>query len=221
MPNPYPIRMEIAGSTALWSRPDTGDSPTSYPAPTYSAVKGLFESVLWGPDVWVIPQKVELCRPIQYHSYATNYGGPLRKSTSIKSGNNYQLFATVLVDVCYRLYGLVVPNPHKANLPERALEWDSKTTSPGHAYQAIFQRRLQRGQSYASLALGWREFTPSYFGPFRPETTVCSDMEDVPIPSMLRTPFSDGYRSVFRAVYDTDLVIRQGVLEYPQRGGVL
>ena len=84
--------MEIAGPKALWSRPDTGDSPTSYPAPTYSAVKGLFKSVLWGPDVWVIPQKVELCRSIQYHSYATNYGGPIRKSTSIKSGNNYQLF---------------------------------------------------------------------------------------------------------------------------------
>ena len=198
MPSPYPIQMEIAGPTALWSRPDTGDSPTSYPAPTYSAVKGLFESVLWGPDVWVIPQKVELCRPIQYHSYATNYGGPLRKSTSIKKGDHYQLFATVLVDVCYRLYGLAVPNPRKADLPARALEWDGKTTSPGHAYQIIFQRRLQRGQSYASLALGWREFTPSYFGPFRSETTVCRDMEDVPIPSMLRTPFLESALSAGR-----------------------
>jgi hypothetical protein len=25
--------MEIAGNTAMWTRPDTGDSPVSYPAP--------------------------------------------------------------------------------------------------------------------------------------------------------------------------------------------
>ena len=42
----YPVQMEIAGATAMWTRPDTGDSPVSYPAPTYSAVKGLFESIL-------------------------------------------------------------------------------------------------------------------------------------------------------------------------------
>lgn len=215
----YPIQMEIAGDTAIWTRPDTGDSPCSYPVPTYSAVKGLFESVLWGPDIQICPEKVEICRPIQYHSYATNYGGPLRQNKSVSQGNNYQLFGTVLVDVCYRLYASVGPNPCKTGLPQSALQWDQKTTSPGHAYQAIFNRRLARGQSFASLALGWHEFTPSYFGPFRPQTTVCSDMEDIPIPSMLRELFPGGYCSSLRAVYDTDLVIHQGVLVYPQRGG--
>ena len=82
----YPIQMEIAGPTAMWTRPDTGDSPCSYPAPTYSAVKGIFESVLWGPDIQIIPRKVEIFRPVQYHSYATNYGGPLRKLDLVKKG---------------------------------------------------------------------------------------------------------------------------------------
>ena len=68
----YEIAMEVAGNTAMWTRPDSGDSPCSYPAPTYSAVRGLFESVLWGPAVWVIPKKVELCTAPQYHSYVTN-----------------------------------------------------------------------------------------------------------------------------------------------------
>jgi CRISPR-associated protein Cas5d len=96
LPSPYQIQMEIAGNTAMWTRPDTGDCPVSYPAPTYSAVKAIFESVLWGPAVSIIPQKVEICRPIQFHSYYTNYGGPLRKGKSVKSGNPYQLLATVL-----------------------------------------------------------------------------------------------------------------------------
>ncbi len=214
----YPIVMEIAGRTALWTRPDSGDSPCSYPAPTYSAVRGLFESVLWGPAVLVIPKKVELCNVPQYHSYATNYGGPLRSATSIKGGNNYQLFATVLVNVCYRLYADVIPNPDKAALPGTAKSWDQRTSSPGHAYQEIFTRRLKRGQSYATLSLGWSEFTPDYFGPFREKTQICTELPDILIPSMLRGVFQNGYNSDYHAVYDTDVCIHKGVLEYPKRG---
>ena len=210
--------MEIAGNTAIWTRPDCGDSPCSYPAPTYSAVRGIFESILWGPAVIVIPRKVELCTIPQYHSYVTNYGGPLRSSTSIKTGNNYQMFATVLIDVCYRLYADVVTNPDKEAMPKSAREWDKKTTSPGHAYQEIFNRRLRRGQSYSTLCLGWSEFTPSYFGPFRETSRVCTELTDIHIPSMLRGVFQSGYNSDFQAVYDTDLSIHKGVLTYPKRG---
>lgn len=214
----YPISMEIAGNTAMWTRPDCGDSPCSYPAPTYSAVKGIFESILWGPAIIVIPKKVELCTPVQYHSYATNYGGPLRSSASFKKRNNYQMFATVLIDVCYRLYADVVPNLEKEYLPDKALAWDSKTTSPAHAYQEIFNRRLKKGQSFATLALGWSEFTPSYVGPFREDTQVCTEMPEVYIPSMVRSVFSKGYKSEYEAIYDTDIFIRNGVLVYPERG---
>lgn len=214
----YPISMEIEGNTAIWTRPDTGDSPCSYPAPTFSAVRAIFESILWLPSVQIIPTKVEICSPIQYYSYVTNYGGPLRKADLIKKGNNYQLYATVLVDVCYRLYANVMPVDYKDNLPANALRWDSLTTSPGHAYQEIFQRRLIRGQSYAGLCLGWKEFTPSYFGPFRENTHVYSDIPDIPIPSMLRETFPSGYNSAYHAVYDTDLCIHNGVLIYPERG---
>jgi CRISPR-associated protein Cas5d len=42
----YPLHLEISGPTALWTRPDTGSSPVSYIAPTFSAVKGIFESIL-------------------------------------------------------------------------------------------------------------------------------------------------------------------------------
>ncbi len=211
----YPVEMEIAGNTAMWTRPDCGDSPCSYPAPTYSSVRGLFESILWGPAVLIIPRKVELCSVPQYHSYVTNYGGPLRKSDSIKKGNNYQLYATVLTDVCYRLYADVILNPDKAKFPQKAQQWDRKTTAPGHAYQEMFCRRLKRGQSYATLSLGWSEFTPSYFGSFRGTTQVCTDLPDIHIPSMLRGVFQQGYRSQYEVVYDTDLCIHQGVLEYP------
>jgi CRISPR-associated protein Cas5d len=43
----YEARLEISGPTAMWTRPDTGDAPVSYPAPTFAAVKGIFESIVW------------------------------------------------------------------------------------------------------------------------------------------------------------------------------
>lgn len=213
----YPIAMEVTGDTALWTRPDSGDCPCTYPAPTFSAVRGLFQSILWLPGVLIVPRKVELCAPIVYHSYACNYGGPLRKQDAITKGNNYQLFATVLLDARYRLYADVMPCRDKSSLPENALAWDRRTTSPGHAYQEIFNRRLKRGQSYSVPSFGVRDFPVSYFGPFREDTHVCTDLPDILIPSMLRETFSGAYGSVYHPVYDTNLCIHQGVLVYPER----
>jgi CRISPR-associated protein Cas5d len=214
----YPIEMEIAGNTALWNRPDTGDCPVSYPVITYSASKAIFESILWGPAIEVVPTKVEICKPIQYHTYNTNYGGPLRSAKSLKDGSNYQLLATVLIDVCYKIYAVVKVNSDKDKLPESARNWDAKTTSPGHAYQSIFKRRLERGQCYSIPTLGLREFAPSYFGPLRKDTEVLSSEPDIIISSMLREVFGEGYNSPVSYVYDQDVVIVAGCLQYPDGG---
>lgn len=218
--NRYQIALEIAGATAMWTRPDTGDCPVSYPAPTYSAVKGIFESLLWGPAIQIIPTKVEICAPIQYHNYQTNYGGPLRKMRVITKGEGYQLLATVLIDVCYRLYAEVsnVSAAVKNKIPDKATKWDKNTTSPGHAYQAIFNRRLKRGQCYCMSFLGWKEFSPSYFGEFREMTIVQSDI-NMTIPSMLKEVFSGGYASECSFTYDQEVKITAGVMEYAKEGG--
>ncbi|MCU0600502.1 MAG: CRISPR-associated protein Cas5 [Desulfobacterales bacterium] len=210
----YEIEMEISGNTAIWTRPDTGDCPVSYPAPTYSAVKGIFESILWGPAVMVVPFKVEICKPLRFHSYATNYNGPLRKSGT---DGAYQFLATVLTDVSYRMYAYVYPSRNKNGLDDKAKAWDGKTTSPGHAYAAIFNRRLKRGQWFTLPCLGWKEFTPSYVGPFREGTKVQEDISTV-LPSMLREVFPDGYNSEVRFTYDQNVPIEKGVLIYPLKG---
>jgi CRISPR-associated protein Cas5d len=203
--------MEIAGDTAMWTRPDTGDCPISYPIPTKSAVKAIFESILFGPNSIVNPLRVDICTPVQYHSYHTNYGGPLRQGSAIKGGNSFQLLATVLVNVCYRLYAEIIPNKQKESLSERSLQWDKRTTSPGHAYQDIFNRRLKRGQCYSIPFLGWKEFTPAYFGPFRDTTKVQTDFTTT-ISSMLREVFSQGYNSPVSVTYDQNVTVTIGVV---------
>ena len=217
MNNTYEVQMEISGNTAIWTRPDTGDCPVSYPAPTYSAVKGIFESILWGPAVMIVPTKVEICAPVQCHNYQTNYGGPLRKARVIKGGGGFQLLATVLVDACYRIYAEVAPNPVKKKLPEKARKWDGKTNSPGHAYRGIFYRRLKRGQCFTYPFLGWKEFGPDYFGEFRESTKVQTDI-NMSIASMLREVFSEGYNSNCAFTYDQHVQIKNGVLIFPKKG---
>jgi CRISPR-associated protein Cas5d len=41
----YPVSIEVAGPLAMFTRPDTGGTPTSYPVPTLSACKGIFEAI--------------------------------------------------------------------------------------------------------------------------------------------------------------------------------
>lgn len=213
----YPIKMEIAGPTAMWTRPDTGDCPVSYPAPTYSAVRNIFQSILWGQAVEIIPTQVDICAPLQFHTYNTNYGGPLRKSDQIKGGNNFQLLATVLTDVRYRLYADVVETPPSNFESEQTRAWRARTKSPGHAYQEIFERRLAAGKCFHTPFLGWKEFTASYFGPIR-DDAVPVDISTV-LPSMFRDAiFAAGQRKPCY-LYNQNVKIEHGVLIFPKEAG--
>jgi len=208
----HEVHLEIEGMTAMWTRADTGDSPVSYPAPTYSAVKGIFESVLWLKTAEVVPQQVEICSPIVFHNYTTNYGGPLRKS-KVKEGS-YQLVATVLINVCYKLHAIVI-NDWNAEKFIQSSDKKRKTTNAAHAYKAIFQKNLERGLFYTMPCLGWKEFVPSYVGPLRQETTPQSDI-NLTIPSMFKTGFPNGKYTAWQPVFTRDVHIVDGVLTYAQ-----
>jgi CRISPR-associated protein Cas5d len=167
MPKPYEVRLEIEGPAAMFSRPDTGSTPISYPVPTYSAAKAMFEAVLRRPHIYVHPTLVEICKPIQFERYVTNYGGLLRKGKDIREGNSYQFMATILVDVCFRIYGEIrmkQMSTHGRGMTQlrqrRGQDWRPR-------FKELFDERMERGQSFYTPCLGWKEFVPTYFGPFR------------------------------------------------------
>ncbi len=207
----YEISLEIAGPTAIWTRPDTGDSPGTYPIPPRSAAKGIFEAILWNPAVDIVPSRVEICAPLVYHHYATNYGGPLRKSDQKSGGNNYQLFATVLVNVRYRLFAELRLASH-TNFPPRIRQWLDRTRSPCHAFKDIFERRLKRGQCHYVPSLGWREFVPSFVGETQ-NTPIQSDI-NLSLPSMPDQVFSRPAYGEHALTYAQGLRIKSGVLYY-------
>lgn len=51
----YEISFEIAGAHAMFSRPDAGASYVSYPAPIFSAAKGMFESIVRLKSAYIKP----------------------------------------------------------------------------------------------------------------------------------------------------------------------
>lgn len=98
---PYPIQLEISGPTAMWPRPDTGSSPVSYVAPTFSAVKGILEFVLRWKLVTVLPTKREICAQVQFHRCSRNDFNPeseFRPETHVGETENHGL-PTILRNV--------------------------------------------------------------------------------------------------------------------------
>jgi CRISPR-associated protein Cas5d len=180
------IAFEIAGPGAMFMRPDTGSTPISYPAPTYSAAKGMFDAIFRLKSIYVKPICVEICNPIRYERFITNYHGPLRKPST----NNYQLMATILVDVCYRIYGEVIVKQSTRSSKDQRLRKRTNAKANKEKYIQEFNKRLEYFQNFYIPCLGWKEFTPNYFGPrrekdkegkpVRPEPTI-----DDTIPSML------------------------------------
>jgi len=196
----YTVQMEIAGPGAMFTRPDT--AAISYPAPTFSAVKGIFEAIARMKSAYIRPTHVEICRPIQFDRYVTNYRGSLRKTCQVRGGDSYQLQALILQDVCYRLYGVIEEVFRPLNGINHL-----------HALQDMFLRRLEKGQWFRCPCLGWKEFTPSYAGPFRPETAVETSIVLV-IPSMLRAVFDRPINGCVAPSYRQNVPIIKGVLAY-------
>jgi len=189
-------------------------NPVSYVAPTFSAAKGIFEAILRWKSVSVRPTRCEICAPVQFDRYAFNYGGPLRKGDQIKNRASLQVFAQVLINVCYRLHATVDWN--RGPNDEPAISPDGQS-SP-HAYLDAFQRRLERGQWFYTPCLGWKEFAPDYVGPFREGTSVCA-IENHVIPAFLHMVFDrpqNGARG--RTSYLHDARVKGGVLEYKHGG---
>jgi CRISPR-associated protein Cas5d len=207
----YSVAFEVSGPLAMFARPDTGGSPTSYPAPPWSAAKGLFESIafLSQGDAWFHPLRVEICRPtgsaggVSFQRYAFNYGGPLRKDSNIKTGTGMQVFAIAVANPCYRIFAEI-----------RGPRGDPGR-NPRHYLQDLFERRLKQGRTHRTPCLGWSEFTCDYWGPFRP---VCEIDETInlEVPSMLSSvwdrPCEGGYVSRFAQSVRID----SGVLTYAE-----
>jgi len=212
----YLVEFEIAGPAAMFARPDTGAAPISYPLPTWSACKAMFESVVRGffadhadPAAFFCPTEVEVWMPVRFEKYVVNYRGPLRKPDQIKDDNSYQLQATVLVDVCFRVKGECTA----------IAETGQGGVNAAHAMQEMFNRRLQKGMSKYAPCLGWKEFLPTYFGPYRdhPVNAASPKLQSelhLTLPAFLLSVWDAPVRGVYQPSF-RELKVSGGVLHFP------
>jgi CRISPR-associated protein Cas5d len=196
----YPVEMEISGK-ASFRRPDTGDTPKTYPVPTMSAAKGMMEDIAFFSrkengvqvrDAIILPYKVELCSSVVTSRYPFNYHGPLKKNGTTMT------FSEILLNACYRIYGVTYS-------PQR-------NTGAAHHLQDVFLRRLRKGQCFIWPSLGLKQFLSDYYGPFRKNTKV--NPVDIKIGAMPLTVFKNGS---FNPSYCSNAKIEKGVLNYAER----
>jgi CRISPR-associated protein Cas5d len=206
LPSKHNVQLEVAGKGALFTRPDGGSSLVSYPFPTWSAAKSIFESILFfrNRGIYVSPTKVEICRYIDdvgkiYHqNYKFNYSGPLT------SKENSQIFSSFLVNPCYRLYGKIYSS------------YQEDRVNRAHAYKDMFNRRLKQGRCNHTPYMGVKEFVCDYWGPFRLDITEVNTDINITLPSMLYSIWDDPIDGKYNPRFSYNVDIKDGVLEYEQ-----
>ena len=135
------VEFQVSGDYALFSDPlmRVGGEKSSYPVPTYEAMKGILSSVYWKPTIiWYIdavrimaPIQTEVkgIRPIKYH------------------GGNDLSYYTYLKKVCYQVQAHFEWNDNRPELAEDRNE---------NKHHEITKKMIQKG-GRRDIFLGTRE----------------------------------------------------------------
>lgn len=167
-----PIRVQISGDFALFTRMELKTERFSYSVITPSAARGILDAVYYHPGIlWVI-DRILVQKPIRFTNVRRNEVSSKILASNILSlmnGSNspsyistsddiQQRASTVLRDVSY------VVEAHFELLPQKMAPTDS-----ADKFFAIIMRRLQKGQNFMQPYLGCREFPA--------KVTLCTEDE--------------------------------------------
>ena len=153
------FRVRIRGDLACFSRPELKTERVSYPVPTPSALRGIFEAILWKPAiVWRIDE-IDLLNPIAYIQFRRNEvnsrASDRTADSARRSGEAWNYYADedrtqrntiALRDVDYCVTAHMELTGRRG--PEDSIR----------KFEEMFDRRLERGQHVTQPALGCREF---------------------------------------------------------------
>ena len=212
-----PIRLEVWGDYACFTRPEMKTERVSYDVMTPSAARGLLEAVYWHPGMRWAVDRIRVCAPIRFTNLRRNEVKATINARSVRTvmergkGELWlaapeeiqQRAAMLLRDVRY------VIEAH-FDLTDKAAPGDN----PGK-FQDIMRRRVERGQFYHQPCFGCREF-PAQF-------RACEELP--PCPEELK-----GERDLGYVLWDMDYSdpenivplffrakLKDGVLEVPTR----
>lgn len=156
--SPPLLSLRCHGPLAIFSRPEFKGERMSYPVPTPSALRGVFEAVFWKPQMrWQI-ERIHVLNPVKWQSFRRNEVTKKASAPAAKviasGGEAPVLWAdeeraqrntVALRDVDYIVEA-------RLHLTAKAGPDDSFTK-----YVEMFTRRLEKGQHFHQPYFGCRE----------------------------------------------------------------
>lgn len=173
--------LEVTGDYACFTRPEMKVERVSYDVPTPSAVRAIYEAILWKPAIQWHVKKIVVLNPIKWISVRRN---ELKsKLSSVKDyfieDDRTQRAGLFLRDVRYQFlaeFEFLPPNSEKrAKCARQVPEWLDESEmvfrdNPSiprkdeteAKYAAMFERRAKKGQCFTQPYLGCREFSADF-----------------------------------------------------------
>lgn len=207
--------LEVSGDFACFTRPEFKVERVSYPVITPSAARAIFEAILWKPAIiWKI-QKIEVLKPIRWHSIRRNEVA--QKATAGGAGiditeSRQQRASLILRDVKYRLHAEFefIPPERRAKTVRPTPVWlddedgfvdlnDAKPRADETEakYAAMFERRARKGQFFHQPYFGTREFPVDF------QLVEPAELENLP-PITDDAPKLQGTQNLGWMLYDLD-----------------
>lgn len=155
--------LEVWGDMACFTRPELKVERVSYDVITPSAARAIFEAIFWKPAIRWQVTKIEVLNPIKWGTIRRNEVGALAGKTPIYIEEKRQQKNTLfLKDVRYRITAkLIFIPPKDRGINDSSVVMDNKDENPGK-YNAMFERRAQKGQCFNQPYLGTRECAASF-----------------------------------------------------------
>lgn len=156
--------VEVWGDFACFSRPEMKVERFSYPCPTPSAARGIFEAIYFKPQFYWQVSKVELLETPTFLALRRNEVGTVTSVANVKKwmkgstdptplladdpSQRQQRQTIAIRNPHYRLHAQIIPRP----------EFSGQTKS----YNDQFERRAKCGKVFQQPYFGCREFIAYY-----------------------------------------------------------
>lgn len=157
--------LEVWGPMACFTRPELKVERVSYDVITPSAARAIFEAIFWKPAIHWQVTKIEVLNPIKWTSIRRNEVGAVASKNPIYIEDKRQQKNTLcLKDVRYRIWAKLEFIPVRKRKSEQLSLFD-ETAHPDEnpaKYNAMFERRANKGQCFTQPYLGTRECSGSF-----------------------------------------------------------
>jgi len=178
---PSPIRLQISGDFACFTRPEMKVERVSYDVITPSAARGILEAIYWKPQIrWVI-DRIHVLKPIRFTNIRRNEVGSKASTPTVAAmkgetvtpigilieEERQQRAATLLRDVAYVIEASI--DVYDYRFEKNGPEMPPNEAAGKHLNK--FQTRARRGQCFHQPCLGNREF-PARFTLIEPTDPI-------------------------------------------------